>query len=178
MEAARWLTLPATLAAGLLIGFVLPRPWPAATHPPPPSGSPLEAEIARLRGSVASLQDQMAALRAPELNLPVFELLPVALTRGSPAPGGNEIVVTEGARHVALLLVADAASNAPAAVEIRRAGETLWQADGLRPNPMGAYTLGVPASLLAEGEYAVVLRPRGAPPVEYRVRVRARKDAR
>jgi hypothetical protein len=75
-------------------------------------------------------------------------------------------------------LVADAAPNAPAAVEIRRAGEALWQADGLRPNKLGAYTLGVPASLLAEGEYTVVLRPRGAPPVEYRVRVRARDDAR
>jgi hypothetical protein len=173
---ARWLTLPATRAAGLLMGLTLPRPRPAAT----PTGAPLEAEIARLRGSVATLQAQVDALRAPELNLPVFELLPVALTRGSPAPGGNEIVVAEGARQVALVLVADAdaAPNAPAAVEIRHTGKALWQADGLRPNPLGAYTLGVPASLLAEGEYAVVLRPRGAPPVEYRVRVRARDDAR
>ena len=173
---ARWLTLPATLAAGLLIGVALPRPQPGATSPPPPSVSPVEAEVARLRASIASLQAQVDALRAPELNLPVIELLPVALTRGSPTPGGTEVVVAEGARQVALLLVADAAAAAPAAVEIRRAGgEVLWQADGLRPNPLGAYTLGVPASLLAEGEYAVVLRPRGARAVEYRVRVRSRR---
>jgi hypothetical protein len=172
---ARWVALPATLAAGLLIGLWLPR---APAPPAPPAADPalarLQDENARLRESVSELRGQAEAARAPELNLPVFEVLPESLTRG---PGGGaadaELAVPEGSRQVALLLVADVPAGTPAALEIRTAaGQRVWQAEGLVPNALGAYSLAVPASMLPEGAYRLVLQPRGSARVEYRVRVR------
>ena len=166
----RWLALPATLAAGLVLGLLWPR-----TPAPTDDGrvAALEAELHRLRASVADLQSRAAALAAPDLNLPVFELVAAALTRGA---GGtaNEVVIPAGARQVALLLVAEGDGDAPARLEVRRAdGTVAWQADGLRASPLGAYTLAVPASSLGPGAYVFALSRPGGPTVEYRVRVRA-----
>jgi hypothetical protein len=169
-----WIALPATLAAGLLIGLALPRSRPETAGSPPPGGDVprLEAEVGRLRSAVAALEVQLEALRAPEPNLPVFELLPAGLTRGAPSPAPQGLTLPAEARQVALLLVADAAARTPASVEIRRAGgDVLWRTDGLRASPLGAYTLGVPASLLGAGDYVVRLVPRGAAAVEYHLRV-------
>jgi len=166
----RWLALPATLAAGLVLGLLWPRP-PA----PKDDGrvAVLEAELRRLQSSVADLQSRAAALAAPDLNLPVFELVASALTRGA-GGAANEIVVPSGARQVALLLVAEGDGDAPARLEVRRAdGTVVWQADGLRANPLGAYTLAVPASSLGAGSYVFALSRAGGPTVEYRVRVSA-----
>jgi hypothetical protein len=172
----RWVALPATLAAGLVIGLAWPRgSAPVAMPPADPRVARLEAEVARLQDTVADLRARAEAAIVPELNLPVFELLAATLTRGPEAAAGNEITVGPDARQIALLLVAEAPAEAPAAIEIRTtAGKPLWQADGLRPSPLGAYTLAVPAALLPDGGYVLVLKPRGARPIEYRVRVRRR----
>jgi hypothetical protein len=170
---ARWVALPATLAAGLVIGLSLPR---AQAPPAPPGVDPavarLQDENARLRESVSDLRAQAEAAGAPELNLPVFEVVSEPLTRGA-AGGGSELAVPKGARQVALLLVADVRAGTPAALEIRSgAGERVWRAEGLAPNALGAYSLAVPTAMLPEGAYRFVLQPRGSAPVEYRVRVR------
>ena len=166
----RWLALPATLAAGLVLGLLWPRPQAPRDDS---RVAVLEAELGRLRSSVADLQARAAALAAPDLNLPVFELVATALTRGTDG-SANEIVVPSGARQVALLLVAEGDGNAPARLEVRRAdGGVVWQADGLRASPLGAYTLAVPASSLGAGSYVFALSRAGGKTVEYRVRVRA-----
>jgi hypothetical protein len=170
-RALRWAALPAALAAGLVIGLLWPRPVP----PAPDDGrvAALEAELRRLQASVEDLESRAAALVAPELNLPVFELVASALTRGA-AGAPNEIAVPRDARQVALLLVAEGDGDGPARLVVRRPdGTVAWEADGLRPNRLGAFTLAMPAAELADGVYVFALsRPRGRT-VEYRVRVRA-----
>jgi hypothetical protein len=48
----------------------------------------------------------------------------------------------------------------------------VWQADGLRPTAIGAYTLAVPVALLPEGRYRLTLTPHGGKAIDYAVRVR------
>jgi putative zinc finger protein len=171
--AARWLALPATLAAGLVVGLLWPRPAaPPAAPPDDGRVASLQAEVGRLRSSLAELEARAAAHAAPEVNLPVFELLSAAVTRGG-RDVANAIVVPAGARQVALLLVADGADGRAAHLEARRAdGSVAWQADGLRASPLGAYTVAVPVAQLPEGAYVLRLSRPGAPALEYRVRVR------
>jgi hypothetical protein len=170
-RALGWVALPATLAAGLVIGLLWPRP-PAPARDDARTAA-LETELRRLQAAVEDLEARAAALVAPDLNLPVFELVASALTRGASVPA-NEIVVPRDARQVALLLVGDGDGDGPARLEVRRAdGSVAWEADGLRPSPLGAYTLAVPAAQLAEGAYVFALSPARGRTVEYRVRVRA-----
>src|SRR5687767_12807907 len=110
----RWLALPATLAAGLVLGLLWPRPQAPSSEPRDDGRvAVLEAELRRLKSSVADLQSRAAALAAPEVNLPVFELVAAALTRGA-GGAANEIVVPRDARQIALLLVAEGDGDAPA----------------------------------------------------------------
>ena len=169
---ARWVALPATLAAGLVIGLALPRAQPTVVPTPDPGLGVLRDENARLRESVAALRAEAEAARAPDVNLPFFEVLSGGVTRGAPG-GGNDLAVPEGARRLALLLVADVPAGTEASLAILAAdGRTVWQADGLRSTALGAYGIAVPADLMPAGRYVLVLRPRGAARVEYQVRVR------
>jgi hypothetical protein len=181
--AARWWRAPA-LAAGLAAAFVAGLWSGRVGEGTGPARDPRtevlagriaeqEREIRRLGEAAAGLEAQMTGLRAPQLNLPVFELLPAGLTRRSAQPAANEVVVPEGAAFVALLLNAEAAPEQPAAIEIRNAGgDIVWSGQGLRPSPLGGYTLAVPASLLPPGDYTLAVRAGTGPPQTYAVRVR------
>ena len=165
-----------SLAAGLLIGLW----WGGALHqrtPPPPAASPPapraghDEELARLRASVGDLEAQLEGARAPQPDLPIFELMPADQVVRS-GEGIRELVVPSSARLVALLLIAETGSR-PASLEIRTAGgKQVWSGSGLRPGPLGAYSIGVPAALLPEGRYELVLKPAGERASRYLMRVR------
>lgn len=168
----RWVGLPAAMAAGLVLGLAWPRPQPPAPGPDPKVAR-LETEAAELRRSMSALAAELESSRAPEPNLPVFELVAPAVTRGAAGPPPTDLTVPKGVRQVALLLVADAPPGAPASLEVRAgAGGAVWRVEGLRPNPLGAYTVGLPVGRLAEGDLLLTLKPRGAAATVYRARVR------
>jgi hypothetical protein len=158
-----------SLAAGLLLGLwwggaLERRPLhsPSATVPTPPSERPLPRP---------EQEEELRRLRAPEPNLPIFELLPSDHVERS-GGAAREVVVPSSARLVALLLTSEA--SAPSAdLEIRSAsGETVWSGSGLVPGPLGAYSIGVPAALLPDGRYELVLRPAGGRASRYEIHVR------
>jgi hypothetical protein len=114
-----WFVLPATLAAGLVLGFLggrLQPPSPPAT-PGPEHVARLEDESRQLRERLAALEHAASALR-PRINLPLFEVLPGLVRRGD-AEGTTEVAIPAGAAEIALLLSADA----PAA---RSGAPTAW----------------------------------------------------
>jgi anti-sigma factor RsiW len=177
----RYLALAASVAVAFATGFWSGQSRPDSSPPPadPPNAglsarvSELEAEAGRLRETAAGLEGQLAGLRAPQLNLPVFELLQAGITRRSAGPAANEVVVPRGAAFVAFLLNAERLPEAPAAIEIKDAGgKPVWSGQGLRPNPLGGYTLAVPAALLPPGDYALTVRAGRGAPATYPVRVR------
>jgi hypothetical protein len=171
----RYLALPSSLAAGLLLGL-----WWGGDRAPAPAPTPdprvpaLVAEAARLREASERLQADLEEARAPHVNVPVAELLPANLARrSSDAPPVGEVLVPAGARVVTLLLGGDGVAPRPAALEIRnRQGDVVWSGSGLRAGALGAYTLTVPTALLTEGEYVLTLRPDGARARTYELRVR------
>jgi hypothetical protein len=154
--------LPATLAAGLVLGMR----WPG----PSDNGrvTRLESEVARLSGLVASLEH---AAQAPRLNLPLFELLPAARVRGG-AADAQDVVIPPGAREIVLLLGTDAPAGTHAALDIRGDTGEVWSGDGLVAGPPGGYVVTLPAELLGDGTYVLTLKPQAGAPTSYAMRVR------
>jgi hypothetical protein len=160
-----------SLAAALIVAFgsgVLWRSQPRETGP-----SVSEIERRRLAGRVGELEQEVDRLRqeaaAPEPNVPVVEVLPDSAVQRSPTSAETRLVLPRGARFVALVLSSDRAAG-PVSVELRdAAGETAWKGSDLTPGPLGGYTLGLPAALLAEGKYTVVLRPARGKPETYSI---------
>lgn len=135
----------------------------------------LEVELAGLRGTLAALQDTLREARLPQLNLPLFELLPESLVvRGgaSALPGATEVVVPAGAARIALLLGADASPGTATLTIEDGAGREIWRGAGLVHGQPGGYTLTVPAELLPDGSYRLEVRPERGKAVRYRMRVR------
>jgi hypothetical protein len=165
------IALPATLAAGLVLGMTWQASRGAPASPPPPGGgrvARLEADVARLGGLVAALEQ---AARAPRLNLPLFELLPAARVRGG-APDAQDVVVPPGAREIGLLLGADAPAGTRAALHIRGDKGEVWRGEGLVSGPPGGYVVTLPAELLADGTYVLTLTPQAGAPAAFTMRVR------
>ncbi|HET8644778.1 MAG TPA: hypothetical protein VFO85_04780, partial [Vicinamibacteria bacterium] len=164
-------TLPATLAAGLVLGLS----WPSRreTAAPPAGADPqrlatLQSEVTRLRGLVAELE---GAARSPRLNLPVFELLPGALVRGGEEEA-TTVTIPAGAGEVALLLTTDAPAGTSATLVIRRGRDEVWRGQGLLPRPPGGYVVVMPADLLPAGSYVLEVQPQRGPRAVYALRVR------
>jgi hypothetical protein len=171
--------LPATLAAGLVVGFALgARRTPAP--PPPDDGrvARLEGETARLRTETTRLQDLVASLETaarearPRLNLPLFELIPGRTRSGGPGLA-NEITIPSSAAEVVLLIGLPNAPGTPASAVLKDAsGREVWTADGLTSGPPGGYVVTLPASMLPAGRYALTLRPKQDEPVDYAIEVK------
>jgi hypothetical protein len=121
----------------------------------------------------ARLRAELTQLAAPQVNLPILELLPGSTPTRDSAPRESEIFVGPQDRFVVLLLAASE-SGPGADVELRDGkGTVLWRGHGLRPSRLGGYTLGVPASLLPDGYVTMALSgPSGRPLATARFRVR------
>lgn len=163
--------LPATLAAGLVLGMEWQSSRGTPASPPPGDGgrvARLETEVARLSGLVASLEQ---AARAPRLNLPLFELLPAARVRGS-ARDAQDVVIPRGARDVVLLLGHDAPAGTRASLQVHGPNGEKWGSDDLLSGPPGGYVVIVPVELLGDGTYVLTLTPQAGAPSSYAMRVR------
>jgi hypothetical protein len=119
----------------------------------------LAAELERQRQAGAELEGRAARAVSPQANLPVLEVFGEGQVQRSPGARGNELRLPRDARWVALLLSPERSRRGAASVELRaRDGRLVWQGQGLQPGPLGAYTLGLPADLLAEGSFTLALR--------------------
>jgi hypothetical protein len=169
-----WAGLPASLAAGLALGLW----WGTARAPATTARDDgrvivLEAELARLREAEQGLRAELDGTRRPQLNLPVFELLPAEETRRSAGGARSDVAVPAGASQIAFVLGGTAAAGAPETIEIRDARQrVVWSGEGLRPGPLGVPTLAVPRALLPDGDYVLALRARGRSVATYAIRVR------
>jgi putative zinc finger protein len=131
----------------------------------------LEGQVRALRESESGLKDAVRRLEAPELNLPIVEVLPDSAVPRSASGPETRVVVPNGARLVALVLGSDRAGGA-ADADLRDArGTVLWTGTGLQPSRLGGYTLGLPASLLRAGKYKLVLRPARGSAETYSIQV-------
>jgi hypothetical protein len=171
----RVVVLPATLAAGLVLGL-----WWGTHGDDAVSDSPqtitriaaLEAELARLRAAMATRDVPAPRIAVPRLNLPVFEILPSLVKRGA-GDEANEIRVPAGATEIALLLGTDAATGARAALTIEDdQGRQVWRGEGLVAGPPGGYVVVMPVELLPDGSYTMTVQPASGRSVAYSVRVR------
>lgn len=168
-----WYVLPATLAAGLALGFVV-----GTRKGPGPEAPPDRAQVAQLQGESIRLRERIAALETaaretrPRINLPLFEVLPDLLRRGGPDEA-TEVRIPAGAAEVALFLSAEGSAGVNATLVIADgAGREVWRADGLVPGPPGGYVVTVPAAMLPDGAYRLAVRPQRGAPSHYRIRVR------
>ncbi len=119
----------------------------------------LVAELERQRQAAAELEGRAARAASPQANLPVLEVFGEGQVQRSPGARGNELRLPRDARWVALLLSPERSRRGAASVELRASdGRLVWQGQGLRPGPLGAYALGLPAEVLAEGSFTLVLR--------------------
>jgi hypothetical protein len=181
-RAAWGASLAAALAVGLAGGYL----WNEGGSARRAAAS--RAELRRLEGALAQATSEAEELRrrraaleglnerlgAPQVNLPVVEVFPGSARERSNGAPPNEIVVPAESAFVALVLNS-ALRVGPLAAELRgEDGAVLWKASGLRPAPLAAYTLGVPADRLPEGTLTLVLvREDGrGTPERYTLRVR------
>lgn len=166
-----WLAVPASLAAGLVLGFGLWGRGPAPVTPPDPRVALLEQETSRLRGMVQALE-RAASTARPRINLPLFELVPPLVRRGG-ASQATEIAVPAGAAEIALLASSEAPAGTSASLAILGAdGREVWRTEELVSGPPGGYLVTVPAEMLPAGVYSIRLQPKSGARVDYRVRVR------
>jgi hypothetical protein len=113
-----------------------------------------EAAAARDAASAATrraeaLEGQVAALPQPELNPPVFELLPQELVVRGGAPAPEVLRYPTGTPRLTLILATSPGQPPARALELRdTAGALLWRAQGLREQPTGDYTVTFPTALL------------------------------
>jgi hypothetical protein len=128
--------------------------------------------VRRLRDEERTLRDEVRRSQEGEPNLPVVEVLPDSSVPRSSARPVTRVVVPPSARLVVLVLGLEKARLGAASVELRRAdGQVLWRGDGLQPGPLGGYTLGLPASLLAAGRYSLAVRAAGGADETYTIHV-------
>ncbi len=116
----------------------------------------LRAEARRAQENSQALKQQIDRLAGPQPNVQVVEIFPDSLALRSARSSQNLVVVEADSAWVVLLLGAENAPAGPAAVEVRnQAGEVVWRGSGLKPGPLGGYTLGVPSVLLPDGRYTI-----------------------
>ena len=125
--------------------------------------SDLQTEVRRAQENGQALKQQIDRLAGPQPNVPVVEIFPDSLTlRSTQASQKNQVVVAADAAWVVLLLGSEKAPRGPVVVEVRdQSGSTVWRGSGLRPGPLGGYTLAVPATLLPNGRYAIGISTPG-----------------
>jgi hypothetical protein len=162
------------LAAALPLAFVGGMAWRAT--PDSPSTAIAAAEKQGLQARIAALQSeiqreqerglalkqQVGRLTGPQPNVPVVEVFPDSLALRSTRASQNRVVVGADAAWVVLLLSPEKARSGPVVVEVRdQSGSTIWRGSGLRPGPLGGYTLAVPSTLLPDGRYAIGIATPG-----------------
>lgn len=128
-----------------------------------------EQENQRLRQEIESLQRrheaEIAELRRPQVNAPLYDVLPQEMTVRSPAD--NEVTRIElppGKRSFTLILNGEGLPPYPKYdIEIRdRSGKRVWLGEGLRQASGGNFVLTLDRSFLKRGQYRLRLIGRSS----------------
>ena len=99
---------------------------------------------------------EMTAALSPEINLPIVSLFPRSALRGSNV---NRLDLPPGSRFLSIVLTTvDLASFSDYQLVISDpANHEVLSLQGLRPSPLGTFSLGLPSSLLRPGNYQLRL---------------------
>jgi hypothetical protein len=122
-----------------------------------------EREAQRLREQLESLREkheaELAELRQPQLNAPVYDVLPQQMTVRSAAGGeATRVELPPGRRSFTLILNGQGLPPYPQYdIEIRRGGRRVWRGTGLRQGADGNFVLTLDRSFLKEGEHRLKL---------------------
>ncbi len=162
----RNLALAATLAGMILGGFGL---WQARQQAAA-DGVRRAAEVERWSREVeesrrarTAAEARLTELQAPQLNASVAELMPAELVLRS-ASTALPVLSVPAVGRITLLLYAPPKGPAQGdyTVELRDAqGRILWSARGLTRQPVGDFSLSLPAELLPEGAAELRVFPPG-----------------
>lgn len=119
---------------------------------------------------VARLEQDLAALRQPDLNSPIVDLLPGVTRNGTPQQA--VVRVPDTARFVTLVFTVDGPAPPDAlTLAIDAQGTTIGRWPGLRAGRFATATAVVPAALIPPGAYRVRLLSASTVVQEYRLTV-------
>jgi anti-sigma factor RsiW len=125
----------------------------------------LEETAQRAEQEVAELRQTVSALSQPQINVPMEDLQPRELLRGS-QPGGyvQRIQVPSGASFFTLILnVVSQEAYPNYALEISdQQGRIVWRTDGLQKSRFNNFTIALARGLLPAGQYRLRLYGRRA----------------
>ncbi|RMH23211.1 MAG: zf-HC2 domain-containing protein [Acidobacteria bacterium] len=111
----------------------------------------------------AGLNERLAQLEAPQVNVAIVRFEP---TRAAdPAVPPVRLTLGEAREPVVFEIPLPAAAEGPfRAVLHRPDGSVLWQGEGLQPDARGDLTLTLPSTLLAAGDYQLLVFAAGPEP--------------
>ena len=116
----------------------------------------LESALERLGEERGSLVARVDELSAPKANVQVLELLPAESKLRGTTGAANEIRLPPDLELVVLVLTTQ--TDRPATIEVRSSrGVIVWRGDGVRPAPQGGFSLAIPALLLTEADYSILV---------------------
>lgn len=109
------------------------------------------------RREIAQLHERVNELTAPQVNVPIFDVVPVELARRTLRPTVTVITIPPRAKSVTLILLAQsAATYRTYSVEMADAqNKILWSQGGLVRNPTNDYTINVRTELVPPGRYTI-----------------------
>jgi anti-sigma factor RsiW len=114
-------------------------------------------QLEQANREIASLKTRVEELSAPQINIPVLEIMPQEMSeRGAPGKI-TQIQIPRGARAITLILNSQSATESKnyslEILDTRR--NMVWSQQGLTRHPTGDYTINVPAALLSPNEYTI-----------------------
>lgn len=124
----------------------------------------LERENRHLQEQARALQSryesQLAQLRQPQPNIPVYDVFSQEMLRRSGAPSPvNRVTVSSTTESFSVILAGESQTKYRE-YEIKivdSSGQVRWRAVGLRPGPQGNITLLLTRTFLSAGEYRIIV---------------------
>src|SRR5262245_32799734 len=114
-------------------------------------------QLEQANREIAGLKAQVEELSAPQINIPVLEILPQEMTERGERSQVNQLQIPRGARTITLILNSQSASESKSySLEILDARRNVvWSQQGLARHSTGDYTINIPAVLLPPNEYTI-----------------------
>jgi hypothetical protein len=122
--------------------------------------SQLEEEHRQLQAQSDDLkrayESQLAELKAPQLNAPVYDVFPEGVVQRSGETSVNQLELSPKTKEFTLVLNGEGVPRYSSyGVEIvSRGGEVLWRGEGLQRDRFGGFFIRVQRSFMDEGTYA------------------------
>lgn len=144
----------------LQAGLAHPHPAPApASAAPVPNVDPAEkekllAELAAQKDANSRLSERLARLSRPQVNVPIFSL---GFLRGDEGTA-NRVTLGKEPRTIVLSVeLPPVTAKSYRATLTADGGKTLWEGEGLIPNPDGTVTLSLDSGRLEPGPHRLRL---------------------